>query len=175
MLTPNSVPHLATQAGAGPRHMAFSPDGHFAYLLAEKSSTLSALAFDGATGRLTELQTLSTLPAGYSGRNTTAEVWVHPSGAFVYASNRGDDSIATFARNASTGQLSLVGHTKTGGATPRDFTLDPDGRYLYAANQGSGNIVTFAVDTAAGTLTPTGSPISAPAPSFVGIVTLPER
>lgn len=172
-LTPNAVPHLMTAANAGPRHLAFSGDGKFAYLLNEKASTLSTLALDDLTGRLSELQTVSTLPSGFSGSNTGAEVWVHPSGNFVYTSNRGDNSIAVFSRNATTGMVTLVGHTKTGGATPRDFTLDPEGRFLYAANQGSNSVVQLAVDATAGTLTQTGSPVAATLPTFVGIVALP--
>lgn len=172
-LTANAVPHLMTANNAGPRHLAFAPDGKFAYLLNEKASTLSALALDTTTGRLSELQTVSTLPSGFSGSNTGAEVWVHPGGNFVYASNRGDNSIAVFSRSSMTGMVTLVGHTKTGGATPRDFTLDPDGRFVYAANQGSNNVVQLAVDAAAGMLAATGSPVSASMPTFVGIVTLP--
>jgi 6-phosphogluconolactonase len=172
-LAPNAVPHLATAAGAGPRHLAFSADGKFAYLIAEKASTLSALALDGATGQLAELQTVSTLPAGFSGTNTGAEVWVDPSGGFVLASNRGDDSIAVFSRDAASGRVTLVGHTKTGGQTPRDFTFAPDGRFVYAANQGSNTVVPFAFDPATGTLTPTAAPVTVQAPTFVGIVALP--
>ena len=172
-LAPNAVPHLMTAGGAGPRHLAFSPDGKFAYLIAEKASTLSALALDRTTGQLAELQTVSTLPAGFSGTSTGAEVWVDPSGGFVLASNRGDDSIAVFSRDATTGHVTVVGHTKTGGQTPRDFTFSPDGRFLYAANQGSNNVVPFAFDPATGSLTPVAQPVTAQAPSFVGILALP--
>jgi 6-phosphogluconolactonase len=172
-LTPNATPHFMTASGAGPRHMAFSPDGKFAYLLAEKTSTLSALSFDGATGRLSQVQTVSTLPAGFSGANTGAEVWVHPSGAFVFTSNRGHDSIATFSRDATTGRVTLVGHTKTGGKTPRDFTLDAAGKFLYVANQGSGDVRTFAIDAQSGMLSPVGTAVTAQAPTFVGLVALP--
>lgn len=172
-LTANAVPHLATVAGAGPRHLAFAPDGHFAYLLNEKSSTLSALSLDTGNGQLTEVQTVSTLPANFSGTNTGAEVWVHPKGGFVYASNRGDNSIATFARDTTTGKLTLVGHTKTGGSTPRDFTLDPMGRYIYVANQDSNSVVQLAVDATTGALAQTGTPVAVTSPTFVGIVALP--
>ncbi len=168
-LTANGT--LATAAGAGPRHLAFAPDGVHAYLLNEKSSTIMALALDGATGKLSALQTLSTLPAGSMVTNTGAEVWVHPSGKLVFASNRGDDSIATFAVQGD-GTLALVGHTKTGGQTPRDFTLDPSGKYIYVANQGSNNVVQLAIDVS-GTLTPVGQPLTAQMPSFVGVVALP--
>lgn len=173
MLTPNAVPHLTTASNAGPRHLAFAPNGAHAYLINEKASTLTALAFDGVTGRLSEIQTVSTLPAGFTGTNTTAEVWVHPSGAYVFGSNRGDDSIVTFARDLSTGRLTLIGHTKTQGMTPRDFTLAPDGKFLYAANQSSNTIVPFALDPATGTLSMTASSVDVQAPTFIGITALP--
>jgi 6-phosphogluconolactonase len=172
-LAPNAVPHLATAAGAGPRHLAFSPDGRFAYLVAEKTSTLTALSLDVTTGQLAALQTISTRQAGATGANTGAEVWVHPGGAFVYASNRGDNTIAIFMRDTSTGHVTLVANPDTMGTTPRDFTLDPDGRFLYVANQGSGTVVPFAIDGATGALAPAASPVAAPAPTFVGIVALP--
>jgi 6-phosphogluconolactonase len=172
-LTPNTPPHFATAAGAGPRHVAFHPNGKLAYLIAEKASTLSALSLDTATGLLTEIETLSTLPAGFSGSNTGAEVWVHPSGTLVFGSNRGDDSIVTFAIDASTGKMTLKGHTKTGGTTPRDFTIAPSGAYLYVANQGSGTVTAFAIDVGQGTLAPVGSPVTLTSPSFVGLVHLP--
>ncbi|HEY5246269.1 MAG TPA: lactonase family protein, partial [Acidimicrobiales bacterium] len=152
-LTPNAVPRLATAAGAGPRHLAFHPDGATAYLIAETASTMTALDFDATTGTLTAVQTVSTLPAGFTGTNTAAEVHVHPSGKWLFGSNRGDDSIVVFALDAS-GHMTPQGFTKTGGTTPRDFTLDPGGAWLYAANQGTGDVVAFAFDAATGTLTP---------------------
>lgn len=167
-----NLPRLATAAGAGPRHLAFSPDGARAYLINELDDTLTALTLDAATGRLTPTQTISTLPAGFTGANTTAEVWVHPSGRYVFGSNRGHDSIVTYAV-APTGTLALVGHTSTRGATPRDFTLDPAGDFLFAANQGSSTVVTFAFDAATGALSAVGEPVSVPSPAFVGIVALP--
>jgi 6-phosphogluconolactonase len=171
-LTANPVARVMTASGAGPRHLAFHPNGKRAYLLNEKASTLTALSLDLATGRLAPIETKSTLPSGFSGTNNTAEVWVHPSGKWVYASNRGDDSIATFSLDAATGAMTLVGHTKTGGATPRDFTLDPTGTFLYAANQGSGSVVPFRID-ATGKPSPTASAVTATQPSFIGVVRLP--
>ncbi len=173
-LAPNAVPQLATAAGAGPRHLAFAPDGRHAYLINENASTLQALAFDTTTGRLTALQTVSTRPAQPSGANTTAEVAVHPSGKFVYGSNRGDDTIATFSVEPTTGRLALVGHTSTGGQTPRSFALDPSGAFLYAANQNSGSVIAFAIDPVTGMPAALGSPaIDATSPAFIGIVALP--
>jgi 6-phosphogluconolactonase len=173
MLSPNNVPHFATAPGAGPRHLAFAPDGAHAYLVNEKASTLTALALDPATGRLAELQTVSTRAAGATGKNTSAEIWVHPSGDFVFGSNRGDDNIATFSIDRATGRVTLAGHTPTGGRTPRDFTLDPAGTHLYVANQNSNSILAFTIDAATGALAPLGDALTATMPTFVGVVTLP--
>lgn len=173
ILTANAVPQLDTANGAGPRHIAFAPDAKHAYLINELNSTLSALAFDGATGRLTELQTVTTRAAGATGTNTTAEVVVHPSGKFVYGSNRGDNNIAVFSIDATSGMVTAIDHTSTQGMTPRNFAIDPSGSFLYAANQSSNSVVPFAIDTTTGRLTPTASATSAPTPQFVGIVALP--
>lgn len=175
MLAANAVPHLTTAAGAGPRHLAFAPGGAHAYLVNELDSTLTTLAFDGSTGRLTAKQTVSTRATGATGANTGAEVVVHPSGKFVYASNRGDNNIAVYAIAAGTGMVTLASHTPTGGMTPRNFTIDPSGAWLFAANQGSSTVTTFAIDASTGGLTATGSPITATQASFVGFVALPAR
>lgn len=173
-LTPNAVPHLATVAGAGPRHLAFHPNGRFVYLIDENSSTMTLLTLDATAGTLSEVQTVSTLPAGYSGpANTGAEVWVHPGGAWLFGSNRGDDSIAVFALDPATGRMTPKAFPKSGGTTPRDFTLDPTGTFLYAANQGTGNVVPFRFDASSGTLTPVSTPVSVTSASFVGVVALP--
>ena len=173
MLTANAVPSLATANGAGPRHLAFAPDGKHAYLINELNSTLSALAYDAATGRLSELQTVSTRASGATGTNTGAEVVVHPNGTFVYGSNRGDNNIAVFSIDATSGMVTLVENESTQGMTPRNFTIDPSGSFLYAANQNSGTVVPFAIDKTTGRLSPTASPINVPTPQFVGIVALP--
>lgn len=171
MLTANTVPRLATAAGSGPRHLAFAPDGAHAYLVNELDSTLVAMAYDGATGRLTALQTVSTRAAGATGANTGAEIAVHPSGAWVWASNRGDNNLAAFTI-ASSGMVTAAGHTPTGGMTPRAFAIDPSGTWLYAANQGSSNLTTFRIDATTGALASTGGPIAVTQPSFVGFVGL---
>jgi len=172
-LMANAVPQLATAAGAGPRHISFAPDGKHAYLINELNSTLSALAFDTTSGQLTEIQTVSTRAAGAAGTNTGAEVVVHPSGKFVYGSNRGDNNIAVFSIDATTARVTLIANTSTQGMTPRNFTIDPSGKFLYAANQNSGTVVPFAIDTTTGLITPTASPINVPTPQFVGIIALP--
>lgn len=164
---------LSTASGAGPRHLAFAPDGTHAYLIDELASTLSALAYDSSTGHLTILQTVSTRASGATGTNTGAEVAVHPNGKFVYGSNRGDNNIAVFAIDPATGMVSEVDHTSTQGMTPRQFTIDPSGTLLFAANQNSNTVVPFRLDPATGKLTASATPISAPTPQFVGIVELP--
>lgn len=173
VLTANTPPTVATAAGAGPRHIAFAPSGTRAYVINELDSTMTMFALDAATGRLTSMQTLSTRAAGAVGTNTTAEVVVHPTGTFLYGSNRGDNNIVVFAINATTGMLTLVGHTSTQGMTPRNFAVDPTGTFLYAANAGSNSVVPFRIDPTAGTLTPTAASITVPTPQFVGIFALP--
>lgn len=163
--TPAAV-QLANQAGT--RHLAFHPSAPFAYAINELDDTVVTLSYDATEGTLTAVQTLSSLPAGANGGNNTgAEIVVAPSGDFVYASNRGDDSIAIFAVDATTRQLSLVGHQATGGATPRSFTLEASGRRMLVANQGANEVVSFSVDTTTGLLTETSS-VSVPSPQFVG-------
>jgi 6-phosphogluconolactonase len=171
-LTPNSTPHLATAAGAGPRHLAFHPNGTTAYLIDETDSTMSALALDPAQGTLSIVQTVSTRPSGATGTNTAAEVHVHPSGRWLFGSNRGDDSIVVFALDPS-GKMSAPTFTPSGGKTPRDFALDAAGSTLYAANQDSGNVATFHFDATTGALTPIGTPLTVAAASFVGLFALP--
>ena len=153
--------------GAGPRHLAFHPNGQWLYCINELNSTLAALIFDEKTGGLSELQTINTLPAGFSGHNTTAEVVVHPSGKFVYISNRGHDSTAAFAIDAQSGQLSLIEIEPTGGGHPRFIGIEPSGRYLIAANRDANNLVSFRIDPLTGALTPTGHELNVPKPMCV--------
>jgi 6-phosphogluconolactonase len=155
-LAANEPAFAQARPGAGPRHIAFHPDGRFAYVINELACTLTACHYDASAGVLQEIQTVSTLPEGFSGVNTCAEVAVHPSGKFVYASNRGDDSIAVFGCDAGNGRLAFIQREPTGGKTPRHFEIDPTGRYLLAANQESNTIVVFRVDTATGRLEPAG-------------------
>jgi 6-phosphogluconolactonase len=171
-LTPNAVPHMATATGAGPRHLAFHPNGTIAYLIDETDSTMSELSLDPNAGTLSILQTLSSRAAGATGTNTAAEVHVHPAGHWLFGSNRGDDNLVVFALDAS-GRMSAPTFTGAGGMTPRDFALDQAGAFLYTANQGTGNVVTFRFDASAGVLTPTGSTVAAPSASFIGLVALP--
>jgi 6-phosphogluconolactonase len=170
-LTAQTPATVTTPAGSGPRHLALHPTRALAYLIEETDSMVAAYTVD-AGGKVTLFQRQSTRASGATGTNTGAEVQVHPSGSFVYVSNRGDDDIGVFAVG-SDGKLTAIAHTKTGGQTPRHFSLDPSGRWLLVANQGSGDVRVFAIDAAAGTLTPAGAPVSATMPSFVGVVALP--
>lgn len=156
-LAPHAVPALELPPGSGPRHMTFSPDGRFLYVVNELSSSLTAFQFDSAAKTFQEIQAVSLLPADFQGKNTSADLHMTPSGKFLYASNRGHDSLAIFAVDESSGKLTQVGHQSTQGKTPRNFAIDPTGSFLLAANQDSGTIVTFRIDTATGGLTPTGA------------------
>jgi len=150
--------------GAGPRHVAFSPNGKFVYVLTEMESSVTAFSYNAKSGTLAKLQTLSALPAHYSGRKEAAEIAVHPSGKFLYTSNRGHDSIAIFAIDQKKGTLHSLGQVLTGGKTPRHFAIDPTGTYLLAENQESNNIVIFHIDQETGSLLPTGHSVEVPSP-----------
>jgi 6-phosphogluconolactonase (cycloisomerase 2 family) len=166
-LVPGAPPSVATRPGAGPRHAAFHPTGPFAYVLNELDSTLTTYRFDTDTGALEPRQTITTLPPAFTGRNTTSEIAAAPSGRFVYASNRGHDSVVVFAVEQATGTLSAVGWAPTQGQTPRFIGLDPAGAMLYAANQDSDTIVAFRVDRQSGALTPTGHVVAVGSPSTI--------
>ena len=170
-LTPLPAPAFVARPGAGPRHLTFHPNGRLAYLINELNSTVTALAYDAATGHFSELQTLSALPAGYAGANSCADIHVARDGRFLYASNRGHNSIAVFAIDTTTGTLTPVQDVDTQGQTPRNFALDPSGRLLLVANQNSNSVVTFRVDTQTGRLTPTGQTVEVPSPMFLQVVT----
>ena len=164
-LLPHDQPWAELPPGAGPRHMVFHPSGLFAFVVNELDSTTAVLAHEA--GRLTPVQTISTLPAGYRGDTSCAAIRIAPSGDFVYASNRGHDSIAIFAFDRAEAALTLVGHQPTGGRTPRDFALEPSNRFLIAANQDSDTVASFRIDAASGLLEPTGSIVAVPNPVCV--------
>ena len=157
----------AMAPGSGPRHIAFTPDGRTMYVINEMLSTVTAFSYDATSARLRELQTLSTLPAGFAGPNSTSEIAVHPSGRYLYGSNRGHDSIAIFKIDQAKGSLTAAGHSSTLGHTPRSFAIDPTGQYLVAANQESGSVVVFKIDSSTGGLTPTGTRVEVPFPVCV--------
>ncbi len=173
LLTPNEPAAFALKPGAGPRHLAFHPNMKFAYVINELQSTVTALRWDAAEGSFAEIQTVPTLPADFAGQSTTAEVVVHPSGKFLYGSNRGHDSIAVFAIDDATGRLTSIMRMATGGKTPRNFNLDPSGRWLWAANQDSNNLVLFAVDPSTGKLEATRKTIQVGAPVCIRFTPLP--
>lgn len=153
--------------GAGPRHTKFHPTLPVLYSVNELGNSVTVFSFDAASGGAKELQTISTLPSDFKGTNTTAEIRVHPSGLYVYASNRGHDSVAVFAVDEKSGRLSAKGQTQTGGSTPRNFNVDPSGKYLLAAHQKSDSVVTFTIDGKTGALKQVGEPLSVPMPVCV--------
>jgi 6-phosphogluconolactonase len=170
-LTPNNPPYVQVKPGSGPRHLAFHPNGKFAYLVSEMSSTVTALTYSAQKGSLSALQTLPMLPPDYSGVREAAEIVVHPSGKFVYASNRGTaNSIAAYKIDPSKGTLTPAGLFSTEGQIPRNFVIDPSGQFLLAANEDSGNLVVFKIDAATGALTPTGQVQEVPAPVCITFV-----
>jgi 6-phosphogluconolactonase len=171
LLTPNDPPFGKVPPGAGPRHLAFAPNGKFAYVVNEMQSSTTAFAWDAARGALTALQTISDLPQPVPG-NSGAEIEVHPSGKFVYSSNRGHDSLAVFAVNPKDGKLTLVEYAPTKGKTPRGFGIDPTGSYLLAGGQDSNNVVIFRIDKKTGKLTATGQELNVGMPVCVQFLAL---
>lgn len=157
--------------GAGPRHMDFAPDGRHAYVVNELDNTVTALDYDAKAGSFTTLQSISTLPEGVS-TGTTAEIAVHPNGKFVYASNRGHDSIAVFARDSGSGKLSLVHIAPCGGKIPRHFAISPDGKWLLCAHQDSNTLAALPLDPASGKLGEPKAPVTCPNP--ICILFLPK-
>jgi 6-phosphogluconolactonase len=164
-VSPHDPPYTSVKPGLGPRHLAIHRSGKFLYANNETASSVTVFAVEG--GALKQLQIVSSLPASFSGRNSTAEIQIDPASRFLYVSNRGHDSIAVFAVDAAQGTLTPVEHVLTQGRTPRNFSLDPTGAYLFAANQNSGTIVLFRVDKGTGRLTPAGQSFDVPTPSCV--------
>lgn len=168
-LEPAAQPWIDVEPGSGPRHFAFHPDRDHAYLIQEMGSMITVLDYDEATGGLSIVQTISTLPDDFEGESTCADIHIHPSGRYLYGSNRGHDSIAIFEIDAETGLLTALGHEFTRGKTPRNFVLDAAGRNLYAANQDTHTIETFAIDPATGLLSHCQS-AEAPSPVCLHII-----
>jgi 6-phosphogluconolactonase len=163
-LAPHDPPSSPLKPGAGPRHLAFHPSGRFAYVINELDSTVTAFRWDAGKGTLEKIHTVPTLPDGSAGENYPSEIVVHPSGRFVYGSNRGHDSIAIFAADAETGRLTPKGHQPSGGMWPRNFVIDPSGAWMIVGNQNSDNVLVFRIDPGRGTLSRIGEPFEAPAP-----------
>jgi len=163
-LTPKNPPYAKLDPGAGPRHLSFHPNGKFAYVVNELRSTITTFAYDANNGTMEKLKTVSTLPNNFSGNNDTAEIKVHPSGKFLFASNRGHDTIALFSIDSKTGSLNLVDEFPTQGKTPRNFEIDPTGKFLFVANQNTNNIVVFQIEPSTGRLTATNHTFEVPSP-----------
>jgi len=162
------VNRIASAAGAGPRHLAWHPNGKVVYSINELSNTINGYNWDGNTGSLSAFQeNVSTLPAGFRGNSGAGEILVDAAGKFLYASNRGNDNIAIYSIDASSSQISNIGYVHTQGRTPRHFNFDPSGNFIHVGNQDSANIVTFKVDKATGALTPAGLYASQPAPACI--------
>ena len=174
-LTPNEPAFAAVAPGAGPRHMVFRPDGRFAYVVNELNSTITAFSYDADAGALKELQTVSSLPEDYDGPNTCAEIGIHPSGKYVYASNRGHDSVVLLAVDREKGTLSYIAEQTSGGKTPRHFGIHPAGTHLAIANQNSDTLLLCRVDEATGRLKPSGVFAEAPTPSCIQFLPPADR
>jgi 6-phosphogluconolactonase len=166
-LTPQEAGFAKVKPGSGPRHLVFDPKGRFAYVFNEMGATVTSFEHDPKRGTFKELQTLPTLPEGFDGQRSGAEIQLHPSGKYLYCSNRGHDSIAAFEVNSTSGELRFIGCEPTGGKTPRHFTLTPDGEWLLAENQDSNNIAVFRVDKASGRLKATGQSVEVGSPVCV--------
>lgn len=164
-----------TDPGVGPRHLLFSENGDFVYVVNELASTVTVYSYDHRDGFMKPLQTMTTLPAAFKGENTDAEIALHPNGKFLYTSNRGDDSIAVFAVHGRKGTLTAIETVSTGGKKPRNFALDPTGEWLLAANEDSNTVVTFRVSKKTGRLTATGQPLQVFSPVMIDFVPLPKR
>jgi 6-phosphogluconolactonase len=171
-LTFNGAAHVAP--ASGPRHFAFHPNGKFAYVINEMKNTVTAFSYDAETGALKTIQTVPTLPKSFKGDSSTAEVVVHPSGKFLYGSNRGHNSLAVFTIDPTTGKLIPRGHQAENIKTPRNFAIDPTGTYLLSANQESGSVIIFRINQETGDLTPTGTVVDVPSPVCVRMIRKPQ-
>jgi len=167
MLRPHHPAGADAPPGAGPRQVRLHPSLPYAYVINELASSVTVHTYDSSAARLQARQTVSTLPVGVTVANSCAELRIAPRGFVLYASNRGDDSIAVFAIASDTGMLVPVGHVTTGGATPRSFALSPDGAFLVVANQRANSVVLFQVDPATGMLSPAGSTVAIQVPVCV--------
>jgi 6-phosphogluconolactonase len=171
-LVPNEVPWVKTRPGSGPRHMTFNIAGNRLYVAHELDSTVSVFDWNGSLGTMVEIQSISMLPENFTDESWAADIHLAPSGKFLYASNRGHDSLAIFSVDPATGLLVLIGHASTQGQIPRNFAIDPTGTILLAANQQSNTIVSFYMDKETGHLTTTGAVACVPSPACVQIVHL---
>jgi 6-phosphogluconolactonase len=163
-IAPGDPPSASVKPGSGPRHLVIAPDQKHVYVVNEMASTVTTFDYDANTGGMKEIDTVSTLPAGFNGQSTCAEIAIDTHGRFVYASNRGHNSIGVFAVDSKTGKLSLIQNQNSGGAIPRSFALDPSGDWLIAGNQNTNNIAILKVDRKTGKLSDTGGRLDVGAP-----------
>ena len=169
-LSPNNPSEFKLTPGAGPRHFSFSPNGEFAYVINELDETIVVLKVDVESGKLSSIQAISTLPAGFSGTSYCAAVRVHPSGKFLYGSNRGHDSIAMYKIDPENGTLTLLGFQHAGIKTPRDFNIDPTGQFCIVANQDANTVLIFRINQQSGWLEPLEQVIKIGKPVCVSFV-----
>ncbi|MHC4545361.1 MAG: lactonase family protein [Planctomycetota bacterium] len=163
----NSPPFVKVKPGAGPRHFVLHPNGKYAYVINELDCTVTAFAYDSVSGALKEIQTITTLPNGFNGSNTCAEVRVHPNGKFLYGSNRGHDSIVVYRVDLTDGKLTYIEHETADIKTPRNFNIDPTGQFCLVANQGKDSVVVFRINNETGALEPIGNKVSVAKPVCV--------
>lgn len=163
-IVPNDPPFARVEPGAGPRHLAFHPSGKYAYVINELSCTITAFAYEPASGVLKEIQSVPTLPESFNGSSTCAEVRVHPNGRFLYGSNRGHDSLAVYRIDPAEGTLTFVEHETADIKTPRNFNVDPTGKFCLVANQDGNSVIVLRIDSETGALEPTGHKIAVPKP-----------
>ena len=171
-LTPGAVPYVEVKSGDGPRHLAIHPNGNFAYSAGELSSSVNSFQIVKNSGALVPLERVSMLPADFKGKSFAADIHFSPDGKFLYASNRGHESLAIYAVNAQTGKLTIAGHADTHGKHPRNFNMDASGDLLFVANRDNNNVVIFTRNKENGQLTYTGKEMSIPTPVCVKILGL---
>ena len=171
-LTPGAVPYVEVKSGDGPRHLAIHPNGNFAYSAGELSSSVNSFQIVKNSGVLVPLERVSMLPADFKGKSFAADIHFSPDGKFLYASNRGHESLAIYAVNAQTGKLTIAGHADTHGKHPRNFNMDASGDLLFVANRDNNNVVIFTRNKENGQLTYTGKEMSIPTPVCVKILGL---
>lgn len=170
-LIPNEPPLVETAPKTGPRHFCFHPSKNLVYFVNEKGSSVDAFRLEPSTGRLSHFQSLSTLPANYSGQNACADIHMTPSGQYLYASNRGHDSLAAYKVDEVSGRLKAIGHFSTE-ACPRAFQMDPAGRFLYSAGENSGRLASYRIASASGVLDPLETYEVGKGPSWIEVLSL---
>lgn len=163
-IEPADQPFVKIAPGAGPRHLAFNPRQPYCYVINELNATITTLSYDPSSSRITPEETTSTLPDGFTGHRQAADIHVHPTGDYLYASNRGHDSIAIFEINQQTGQIEQLAFESTRGEWPRNFVIDPTGTYLFVENRHSDSVISYRINLETGRLDPIDHPLKVPEP-----------